>query len=80
MKTMSLSDFNHWYWQTFPNSTYRRGQAFLNLFVKDSEPYYQLWDEQDQDKISDMIWKIILQYDWDCNSIQVLREDLLMAG
>lgn len=77
MKTMSLADFKHQYYTKFPNSSYRLGQHFLNVFIEDSTPYYELWNERDPCVQNSMIWKICLDLCWDVGKLQVLRADLL---
>lgn len=79
-KTMTLEQFNNWYWRNFPKSSYRRGQAFLNLFVENKlylDEYGLLWDEKDNQRVSDLIWRIMLINDWDCNNLVVVRPELL---
>ena len=77
MKTMSYFDFTQHYYKNYPNSTYGIGQAFLNVFFKDSSPHHELWNEKDNRVAEDMIYKLILQYNWDLMSLKVLNEELL---
>lgn len=80
-QSMTLEQFNTWYWKNFPKSSYRRGQAFCELFIRDADwcfhDYVALYEEKDQNTITNLIWKIILQYDWDCTNLAVVRPDLL---
>ena len=77
MKTISYFDFKHHYYKNYPKSTYSLGQHFLNVFFKDSSPHQELWNEKDNRVTEDMIYKLILQYNWDLMSLRVLNEDLL---
>ena len=76
-QSMTLEQFNTWYWKNFPKSSYRRGQAFLNLFIKDDKAFFELWHEKDENEITNLVWKIIFQYNWDCNNLVVVRPELL---
>lgn len=80
-QSMTLEQFNTWYWKNFPKSGYRRGQAFCNLFIQSADwcfhDYVTLYEEKDQNEITNLIWKIILQYNWDCTNPEVVRPELL---
>lgn len=77
MKTMSLFDFKHHYYKKYPNSTYRFGQHFLNVFVQDSTPHQVLWNEKDNHVAESLIYSLIMEYNWDMMSLKVLRGGLL---
>lgn len=77
MKTISYFDFTQSYYKNYPNSTYRLGQAFLNVFFNDSSPYWELWNEKDNLVAEDMIYKLILKENMDMMNLKVLNEGLL---
>ena len=77
MKTVSYFDFTQSYYKNYPNSAYSIGQHFLNIFFKDSSPHWELWNEKDNRVAEDMIYKLILQYNWDMMNLKVLNEELL---
>lgn len=74
MKTQSYFDFTHEYYSRFPKSTYRIGQHFLNKFFKDTSPHWELWNEKDNSVAEDVIYKLILEVNWDIMSLQIVNE------
>lgn len=74
MKTISYFDFKHHYYKKYPSSSYRLGQAFLCCFMKDSSEHWELWNEKDNRIAEDMIYKLILQYNLDIMSLQIVNE------
>lgn len=74
MKTQSYVDFTHEYYSRFPNSSYSLGQFFLCRFFKDSSLHCELWNEKDNRVAEDMIYKLILQYNWDLMNLQIVNE------
>tara|TARA_R100000541_G_C1897352_1_gene84036 strand:+ start:71698 stop:71931 length:234 start_codon:yes stop_codon:yes gene_type:complete len=77
MKTMSYFDFKHLYYKKYPSASYRLGQAFLCCFMKDSSKYHELWNEEDNSVAENMIYKLILDYNWDMMSLHLLNKELL---
>lgn len=77
MKTMSYFDFTQSYYKNYPKSSYSIGQHFLNVFFKDSSPYWKLWNERDNRVAEDMIYKLILKENMDMMNLKVLNEELL---
>lgn len=81
-KTMTLEQFNTWYWKTYPASTYRRGQAFCNIFIdivddKIAETYHKLYYSESQEEITNLIWKLMLQRDICPCSMNIVRRNLI---
>lgn len=74
MKTQSYFDFTHEYYSRFPKSTYRLGQFWLTRFHKDSTNHSDLWDEMDNRIAEDMIYKLIMKYNWNIMSLQIVNE------
>lgn len=78
-------------WQQFYKSyraihegvpSYRLGQHFCNLFIRDSDPttcdpvVKGLWNKTGEEAFS-QCFKIIEHYHWDVNELPLEREDLL---
>tara|TARA_R110002051_G_scaffold307019_1_gene377898 strand:- start:163 stop:396 length:234 start_codon:yes stop_codon:yes gene_type:complete len=77
MKTISYFDFKHHYYKNYPSASYSLGQAFLCCFTKDSSEHWELWNEKDNSVAEDMIYKLILDWNWDILSLKLLNEELL---
>lgn len=56
--------------------TYRLGQHFINLFIKDSSSYgmQKLWNEKVIDTARERIHYVIESHDWDWNDLPVLEK------
>ena len=78
MKTMSYFDFKHHYYKNYSRGTVRLGQLFICVFMKgDTSKYNYLWNEKDDSVAEEMIYKLILEWNWDMMSMRMLNEELL---
>jgi len=76
MKTMTYLEFVQDYVRIKQNNpSYRFGQHFINLFIKEeSDVAIQgLWDKTEDEAII-QIYYIIEKYQWDFNCLVVVRE------
>lgn len=76
MKSITYEEFRQSYFECKKIcSTYRFGQHFINVFIKDSEPV-GLW-EANYVISEKLIGEFIEQNQWDYNNLLVLREENL---
>ena len=76
---MTLTDlYTTYYTIKETNPSYRLGQHFINLCIKDeSDPLLNgLW-EKDGVEAEEIILKVIDTYQWDCYNLPVVNEELL---
>ena len=77
MKTISLEQFKHHYYKTYPNSTLRLGQLFCLVFIDHNEDWQDLYYCCDYFKTHKLIYKYLLDNNICFDKIPLLREDLL---